>query len=538
MITKYNSNYNELFAKANQQLGAAENPIIHTLEEYFYKLRDLVYGPNGDAENPNYEFLKIPLDEPHFEVDLNTRNIKVPEVFRQNGISVTGDQMAELLFFEVDRFFDATDLMNTDIYILWSSLGDNKINKTAAFDPQAFSIKETEYNEKIIFGWPISDDITAAAGKIKIAIQFEIKQGDAVIYNLSTLPKEVSINAGLEFNGRSTSSQVFIDYLRNHVANSDISTNIDEAAIPQFVYWGYKFNDQYHENEDTISENLTEGSCLYAYAIKNGQGTIKYQWDTLGYEVPSSDTGIFVRVTNLSALNDYNPIYWIKTENGYKIAKQSDPGDRYLLCSKLDYGALKAGQHTTTIQNHVTNSISSIGATALTWTIEGPEDPDDISMENVRFTEEVELTADFKINKYDVPTYTWYKDGEVIEGKNERTLTTTEEGQYRVTAQTTRNQGVSKEATSNTFYVVTVIKPLGLTINNDNGTLSVVFDRELSSFENPTYRWTVDGVQKSTNDTISIDQNGHYVVYVTITKVGLPSEGSETTFNASINIQN
>lgn len=537
MITKYNSRYDELFVKANETLNLADDQKIYTLEQYFNQLRNLVYGSDGNLENPNYEFLKIPLDEPHFEVDLNTRNIKVPEEFRQNGISVTGDQMAELLFFEVDRFFDATDLMNTKIYILWSNAFDNRINKTEAFDPQAFSIKETEYNEKIIFGWPISDDITAAAGKIKIAIQFEIMQDDKVTYNLSTLPKEVSVNAGLQFNGKTTDASIFKQYLANHVVNSNISTNTDEAVPPVLQYWGYMSNDTFNSSTTEILENLAEDACLYAYATKDNQGTIKYSWNNSAYAVPTQETGIFVPVgTNP---NIANATYWIKTSNGeYKQAKNTDSGERYILCSKLGYDSLEAGDnYITKTQNQLTASIITDGEDTLTWTIAGPTKPDDISMENKMLDGEVELTAEFTITAGDVPTYTWYKDGNEIDNENKQTLIVTEEGKYKVTVKTTRNKASSEEATSNTFYVVTAIQDLKLNIINDNGTLSVAFDRELSSFEHPAYLWTIDGLQASSYDTIEVGPNGHYVVYVTITKDGLPS-GLEAKFNTYIDIQN
>jgi hypothetical protein len=41
----------------------------------------------------------------------------VPDEFKKNGISVLGDEVAEILFFEVDRFYDSTDLSQTEIAI-------------------------------------------------------------------------------------------------------------------------------------------------------------------------------------------------------------------------------------------------------------------------------------------------------------------------------------------------------------------------------------------------------------------------------------
>jgi hypothetical protein len=48
----------------------------------------------------------MPLDEPLFEIDANSRSIAVPSEFSRNGVGVKGDHQAETLYFRVDRYFD------------------------------------------------------------------------------------------------------------------------------------------------------------------------------------------------------------------------------------------------------------------------------------------------------------------------------------------------------------------------------------------------------------------------------------------------
>jgi hypothetical protein len=51
-----------------------------------------------------------------FKVDLNLRTITVPPTFLKIG-AVQSDQMAELIVFSADRYFDYMDLANTLIYV-------------------------------------------------------------------------------------------------------------------------------------------------------------------------------------------------------------------------------------------------------------------------------------------------------------------------------------------------------------------------------------------------------------------------------------
>ena len=63
---------------------------ITTLEEYFSWMAYL-----GQI---NRKYTVLPLDEPHFTIDLNTRAIKIPNEFRKNGIAVQGDDLAEIVY--------------------------------------------------------------------------------------------------------------------------------------------------------------------------------------------------------------------------------------------------------------------------------------------------------------------------------------------------------------------------------------------------------------------------------------------------------
>ena len=95
----------------------------------------------------------MPVQEEYFEIDANARTITIPEIFRKNGIGVAGDQVAETIYFKVNRYFDAMDLNNTQIYIQWkNSQGDEGISKEWVRDIETF-------DNFLIFGWVLGDGI-------------------------------------------------------------------------------------------------------------------------------------------------------------------------------------------------------------------------------------------------------------------------------------------------------------------------------------------------------------------------------------------
>ena len=89
---------------------------ISSLNEYFQHIEDLAALAigNGRSGSDPY-FLRVPVDEPYFEINANTRVISVPAALRQVG--VIGDKFAEIVFFKIDRYFDAIDLDTRQIYI-------------------------------------------------------------------------------------------------------------------------------------------------------------------------------------------------------------------------------------------------------------------------------------------------------------------------------------------------------------------------------------------------------------------------------------
>lgn len=158
---------------------------ITTLEEYYNWLPEIkativkdkdgnpVEDENGNPVKKPTIFTKLPLDEPHFEINANTRAITIPNDFKKNGIAVQGDDLAEVVYFMIDRYFDAMDLNNTDIYIEWETpKGKNSTSIKSVSETYLKIIDDETYPGKLIFGWAISDAITHESGNLKFAVRF------------------------------------------------------------------------------------------------------------------------------------------------------------------------------------------------------------------------------------------------------------------------------------------------------------------------------------------------------------------------------
>lgn len=195
----YRNLYNIILNGRDKNLGyelfwnEEENIEINSLELYFGIIEDLV------KIKPSYGILPLisdeVSDEPCFEINANTRVINVPRNF---SVQVQGDEQAETIYFQIDRYFDTTDLSKQDIYIQWELPGVNDQGKKE----KGFSrpwIKDTESKPGfIIFGWALSSQVTSKSGDVKFSVKF-IKKDDNnnIIYSLNTLPATLSIKQGL-----------------------------------------------------------------------------------------------------------------------------------------------------------------------------------------------------------------------------------------------------------------------------------------------------------------------------------------------------
>ena len=244
MITSTSTaNYRTLFDVAYAKLkeydllkNYPDLTAITSLEEYFHFLPQLTATLAENSDDVG-QFMRIPLNEPHFIIDANTRTIIVPEDFNKHGVGVIGDQVAETLYFEVDRFFDTTDLNETVIYIQW-------INP-AGIEGLSYGIWKTATDEKVIFGWALDEDIMmptakGEGGKIEFAVRFfnrgvdeNNKETNELVYSLSTLSQTINIKKSLNFDVADLEEpKDLTGMLIKRLKRSTVTEAVDPAEAP------------------------------------------------------------------------------------------------------------------------------------------------------------------------------------------------------------------------------------------------------------------------------------------------------------------
>lgn len=246
---------------------------ISSIEQYFHCLGDLMELPGGEK----YAFL-LPLDEPFFEIDVNTREIKVPKEFSK-GVGVQTDVISETLMFKVNRFVDAMDLNEVDhIYVQWQYGPDDQ--------PTAKGISEVQFRyinyhpDYLLFAWPITNKVTKNYGNLKFSVRFMSDDNGQVIYSLNTKSATVIINKALNAASRldydpneyddNALENLFKKAISNSVGTSDSDV---EVAIPSFnpANHGTPLGNTAYLKDDQIMK--------YAIATAPGAGTIGYKWE-------------------------------------------------------------------------------------------------------------------------------------------------------------------------------------------------------------------------------------------------------------------
>ena len=301
MITKVtdqnSAKYEKLFKEAEQLLkdNGIENIIIGStikdLYEYFIAFPDILNAAKkkdasndnqtGDPEYYQKYFTILPLDEPIFEINADTRIITVPQQFKN--IGVTGDNLAEIIFFEIDRFFDAVDFGAPEIkaYIEWHrTSGDNQDNHVDDAYIKELTLKE----HKVLIGWVIDERITEEPGTIEFAVRLVMKnENNEIVYSFSTSAAKVNINKTLNFYPDVAEVSNAIEQVINRIQATNSPNISNENAINAPVY------NIINENNEIIAS-----TDIDAMTDENGKNLTYPYTTTDNFYADFNDDNIFV----------------------------------------------------------------------------------------------------------------------------------------------------------------------------------------------------------------------------------------------------
>lgn len=485
MITKDNiSVYAELFAEANKCLkDIGINDTIDSIEEYFKHLHDLVYtqkdstGKYNKVSDPNFigedslKFLRLPLDEPMFEINANTREIQVPRDNWTHG--VRGDEIAEMLFFRINRYYDATDLAQMNIAIEWN-------NGTETGSTESF-IKYVEEDSKdkdlkIIFGWPLDGKITANASTVRFSIHF-YQAGEnpgEYIYSFHTLPQEIHIKDTLKIDYDKVKVESFKNKILTRVSSSS-GDKLSSATVPYFIL---------PESLNTeIDDIVSGGYTMRAVAGRERGEATSYKW----YQGVPGDTSNSTGLTEYNLADEYYPIdkFLTKTVNGNTVSITTyfyDSGDKkeaigcydkedfanalkekgtlYVAISKYELDSSKtAGQYWVEAYNRygLTHKVSldDKDNNIPVWIITSPLVPVIDALSEYYDINNGNMIKPTVSQAQSDAVYAWYnsvsKNGEYIFKSSDKDINPTDEGYYYLTV--TNNKNNSSETATSTKIV-------------------------------------------------------------------------------------
>lgn len=251
------------------------------------------------------------ISEPVFEIDANSRAIKIPDAFKH--ICVEGDQGAETVYFMIDRYFDTKDLAeDTEIIIQWETASAGKGSTPEKGATKAVLVDKDSYPTKLIFGWILDDRITKTAGNIKFSVRIysigvvhdDITDTDKriVTYSFSTATATANIQPALNYNLLDdVVPEDNTKLMLNRLINSEASTPAT-AVVPVFEVNLHEFVD-------------SEMASPVAVYVKDEDGNDTDVIDYYTYDLPDQ-TDLTATFTVLATANDAaNLIYSWKHTN-------------------------------------------------------------------------------------------------------------------------------------------------------------------------------------------------------------------------------
>ena len=475
MITKDTSLYSELFEKANNLLGYTENNelYIKDIDMYFRNLGYIAERANGDIS-----YFMLPIEEPLFEINANTRNITIPDEFK-NGISVQGDEIAETIFFSIDRYFDTTDFYSDYIVpvVQWKYSDEKDYHLSATTGKVVIEDKNSKTGGtiKVVFGWPVSSEVTERATNIQFGVRFYTIVNEAgelitnpadyadgtLEYSFSTLNALTRINPSLEIKLDSGDFDYVnkTDLIWRRMRNSSPADLNLQAIMPILEY--------YLPGKDVVVDLNEDG--LYSIKVKATypSGTVNSRLGKQIYQIIRGENelvaeGEVVSVYDNSINEPFGIDYLLsedKTRNSTDIYYTLEAVDGDLIYKVYDkpnlqgelyervftYPINKAGKYYVQIINRLSGNNEASIKTGI-FEIAMPEQPIFSSDENAyrAILRGEPVVLKLIVSNEDNTTYQWYKDNLPIEGATTNEYNVNDIGNYSLEATNFRNNEIAR----------------------------------------------------------------------------------------------
>ena len=259
-----------------------DNDGFRDIAEYYAHAEDFLY-----IGKPQY--LLLPLDEKHFEINANTRGIAVPIEF-QNCSGVVKDNMAEVITFTIDRYFDFMDLASLNIDVYWIAPGENGTKRYGVdvIDPNLIDLETFKDEGLLRFGWPLSEELTMYPGNIEFSVRFYYIKDGKETYALNTLPNIIPIKNSLTINKDAEEGVTVIRNQSSLFRNFVTNYNGPATGLPTPV--SFTILDLKREDKITPNDDLELLVCAYTVDKNN----LDYKW----YKALDPESGVKTVIIN------------------------------------------------------------------------------------------------------------------------------------------------------------------------------------------------------------------------------------------------
>lgn len=174
---------------------------------------------------------RLPQAEKTYQININTRTIEAPKF-----LGVETDNGAETLYFEVDRFVEYMDLIDTSCVITYlNANGDYRIYNVPFYD-----IYTRRKDNKILLPWCIGADVVKYQGIVQFTIRFfkvgKTPQGEKYLaYNLNLLPAQSEVLKGMPLPKSATDTEEI--KTQSSVWYENLQAEIDELKQSKALTW-------------------------------------------------------------------------------------------------------------------------------------------------------------------------------------------------------------------------------------------------------------------------------------------------------------
>lgn len=547
MITKdIRQNYAKLLEEINDFFKYTGDDQLQDINDFFTDLKNIKDAVEQGAKKADPYWLILPREEGLFEIDANSRKITIPADFARNGVGVQGDELAEIVYFSIDRYFDITDLYDKEIFVQWEAPNGDPglsvtINKTLNYAPG-----------KVVFGWPITQEMTKEPGNIKFAVRFyerdtSDKQHPFLTYSFGTLTSTIKINSALDFDiaDPDAISKSIIDKNKQIYDNlrSSKAIGIDTpAADPIFdtdVFTPAQ-KDEYEVGQ------VFKGRAKFDNTIKDepaSKGTISYSWTHVnrdGKKEEISDTPNYEKLEEGTVLSDLDQYYTLEGAN-YVIYNGASPVPtgtsvfkRFATCQ-----GQKSGQYYLIAINFAGRGNSASTECETPWVIAFAKLPTFTITNRSGIIRDinngVDISIEVKSDDNGTFKYQWKRsdsnDGEYsdIAEANSNTLNVKQVGYYKLQATNTKNndEAVALSDAIRVTMPASEIKNIKFEVNgelhnpgDDNiyvtkGTMVKVIYDDLEYSDQVHYKWTFRDNDVSSNQDCLVSNGGKYEVIIT-----------------------